>query len=495
MRIGKLAAALAGLSLATSAWAAPFAYVADMSGPDLLVFDVATRAETKRIALSTFMGELPAMVVANAPTQTVYVATSAGLRVIDARTDTLAATIALTGVSNFVVNSTGTLAYALLAEGKVQVVDLTTRAPTRAMSLTGTATGIALSPDDKTLYVTLTGSTQQVTVFDTATGNLRANVDLAGAAPGFTPGSVAVSPAGDKAIVTGAGTGYNWKYVELNTATLTPTLVSLSLPATGTTGYRLRPGGPLFNTDGSRAYLNAATDFTVGTITANGSVSLVEVDTGNRAALRLMQTYQPGLGAITDETITGLKGALSGGRLLATQYVRETVHHYPGYPTGIAFIDVSNWTTLGSTRAGGQTAMATNELHGDILAAASGTGKAATTTTLTYAPSHPLRTVETRFSINVKGRTPTGKVKLSFIDYDMSNWAVDGVKRIVLPLTPLPADATQAYATYTLPPCPIITDPQLKKVVCQRGFDVTAEYLGDNDDARSATEEISVSRK
>ena len=178
------------------------AYVSNTDGGSVSVVDLVTRTEIGLIEV----GSEPRASALTPSGQRLLVVNrfSDNVSVIDTETDTVIATIPITGSEpyNIVVSPNGTRAYVVCkGSDTVNVLNLATNAEIDSIDLVGDSPeGIAITPDGAKVYVANRGS-DDVDVIATAT-----NTIVASGIPSPSAGRDArVSPDGSKVIIVGEG--------------------------------------------------------------------------------------------------------------------------------------------------------------------------------------------------------------------------------------------------------------------------------------------------
>lgn len=167
------------LLLSIPAIAAPFAYVGDTSAPRLDVIDMATDTLVTTITTPNSTAG-----VGVSPDGTkVYAGPSltGAISFIDGTTNSLVTSFASSNgsVSAFAFKSDGSVVYATFnANGTdlVYVIDTTMNTVIQSIVVPDDPTGIVISPDDSTLYVSHDVSTNQITIIDTATNTVTGSI-------------------------------------------------------------------------------------------------------------------------------------------------------------------------------------------------------------------------------------------------------------------------------------------------------------------------------
>jgi len=169
-----LGATLASATLASHAYASPFAYVGDFNAPyNVAIYDVATNARVDTICCAPFSG------IAISPDGSrVYLTDGGNVRVVDGSTHAFLTSIAMGGqVQGIAINSTGTRVYvANRGLNRVDVIDTSSNSVIANAPASG-VWGIIVSPDNSRVY---TGNffSDTVTVIDTTTNSVVTTISL-----------------------------------------------------------------------------------------------------------------------------------------------------------------------------------------------------------------------------------------------------------------------------------------------------------------------------
>ncbi|MGH6684053.1 MAG: beta-propeller fold lactonase family protein [Pseudolabrys sp.] len=184
---------------ANSAYAAPFAYVANYSDDTVSVIDTATAISTATITVGTS----PLGVAINPAGTSAYVANfgSASVSVIDTATNAVTATVTVGNEPELLAMSPdGASVYvANLLDGTVSVVDTASNTESSKITVGGFPVGVAVSPAGDHVYVT-EANLAKVAVIDTASKTVTTTIPV-----GVNPLGVVVNPAGTAAYVTNYG--------------------------------------------------------------------------------------------------------------------------------------------------------------------------------------------------------------------------------------------------------------------------------------------------
>jgi YVTN family beta-propeller protein len=250
-------------TMASSAAAAPFAYVTAGSGI-VAVIDTATNT----VVATVPVGENAVGVAVTPDGKHVYVAnvsTTRHVAVIDTATNTVVATI-LAGNNPFGVAITpdGTRAYVTNeVSNTVSVIDTASNTVVATVPVGGFPRGVAITPNRRRAYVTNVNSST-VSVIDTATNTVVATVPVEGG-----PEGVAVAPDGKHAYVADGGV--------LVIATATNKVVA-TIPIGSASGGA--SDGVTITPDGRHAYVADAGDNTVSVIDTASNTVVATVPVG-----------------------------------------------------------------------------------------------------------------------------------------------------------------------------------------------------------------------
>ena len=121
--------------------------------------------------------------------------------VIDTATNNIVATVPKAGGGPIAVDTAGTLVYVASSSGSLFIIDTATNAVVGKVPLDNPAipVGIAVDPDGRRAYVSFWQwdvGDNSVSVIDLTTKTVRATIPL-----GFSPGRIAVNPAGTRLYV------------------------------------------------------------------------------------------------------------------------------------------------------------------------------------------------------------------------------------------------------------------------------------------------------
>ncbi len=275
-------------AMASSAEAAPFAYVANYVSGTISVIDTATNK-----VMATVPVPNPLQVAVTPDGKRVYV-TSARLPgsvvVIDTTNDTVAATIPAPNPSGIAINPDGSHAYVTSfssdasMNGAVSVIDTATNTVTTTVAVGRFPASVAVTPGGTEAYVTNLNS-NTVSVIDLASNTVVATIGV-----GNGPSGIAVTPDGRDIYVTIAGPIFlgqgSVSIVDANSKTVTATVP-----------VGIQPAGVAISPDGKRAYVS---NFGRGNQTSPGAISVI--DTGTKAVIT---TVGMGIGPGADvEAIT-----------------------------------------------------------------------------------------------------------------------------------------------------------------------------------------------
>lgn len=224
-------------AVARPGFTAPFAYVTDQTSPQVDVIDTATDTLVTTIAAANSNRG-----VGVSPDGTkVYVGPelSGAISVIDGTTNTLITSFASSNgaVSDFAFKSDGSVVYATFdANGTdlVYVIDTATNTVIQSINVPVNPTGIAISPDDSTLYVSHAITTNAITVIDTATNAVTGSIP---ATLQDGNGALEITPDGNRLYTVHQNNG-DVVVIDINTSN-----VSMIPVAAGPTGIALNPAG------------------------------------------------------------------------------------------------------------------------------------------------------------------------------------------------------------------------------------------------------------
>ncbi|MBI3767534.1 MAG: YncE family protein [Deltaproteobacteria bacterium] len=246
---------LVAVGSAVSAFAAPFAFVANYGDDDVSIVDTATNQSTGNVSV----GHHPWGVAVDPEGAHVYVGNLYDNSVSIITTATMASTPVLVGdgPTGVAVKLPGTRVY--VANSKdftVSVIDTATNQVLTTVPVDRGPVGVAVNPAGTPAYVVNRGS-DSMTVIDTNTNQVLTTVPA-----GSKPTHVAVSPAGDRLYVTNHTGGH---VLVFNATTLN---------VTGTISVGGFPEGVAFSPDGAFAY-----------VANSGSNTLSVIDTGLQAEI------------------------------------------------------------------------------------------------------------------------------------------------------------------------------------------------------------------
>ena len=253
-----LCVAVLVLVLASTAWAAPFAYVANYSDNSVTKIDVATNT----VAGTIPVGAQPLGVAVTSDGAKVYVGNfgAGSVTVIDAATNTASATIPVgSQPRGLAVTPNGSKVYvSSYNTDTVYVIDTTTNAVAGTISVGVLPFGLAVTPDGSKVYVT-NSSDDTVSVIATATDTVAVTI-----ATGTRPNGVAVSPDGLKAYVA-------------NNSSNTVTVINTNTNAiTATVNVGTNPFSLAVTPDGKKVYVtNAGGDDVSVIATATNAVTTI----------------------------------------------------------------------------------------------------------------------------------------------------------------------------------------------------------------------------
>ncbi len=245
---------LSGL-MASTAGAAPQAYVANAASATVSVIDTANNTVVSTVAVGT--GPYGAAVSPDGSHVYIVNDSSGSVSVIDTATGTVVVTVTVGSVPYGVaVSPDGSHVYVTNLSGNtVSVIDTATDTVVSTVRVGTGPTGVAVSPDGSRVYVA-NASSGTVSVIDTATDTVVSTVTV-----GTSPTGVAVSPDGSRVYVANEGSATVSVIDAAN-----DTVVS-------TVSVGSEPFGVAVSPDGSRVYVANLTSATVSVIdTANDTV-------------------------------------------------------------------------------------------------------------------------------------------------------------------------------------------------------------------------------
>ncbi len=386
-----------GLCLSGFATAAPFAYIRAADDYCLAVLDTATNTVSATVHLSGGSGIYGGVAVSPDGSR-VYVAPVYGpVSVLDTATNTIIATVPVNNPQAVAVSPDGLRAYVADSlwnwgsVGTVAVIDTATNTVSTTISLNYFdligLTGLAVSPDGSRVYVTGfgSGSSGVVFVLDTATNTVSATVTLNGSGNGL-----AVSPDGSRVYVS-CTNFYNSSFVSvISTATNTITS-TISVPG-GPWGLAVTP-------DGSRVYVAHANGSTEASI-----VSVIDTATNTVTATVPVGAWPTGLAVTPDGTIVYVPNYASNTVSVistATDTVTATVP-VPGGPVAIGMFIGPN--TVRPTHATGKIVVVNDDwvLSNTGFAAPNDPGKFATNVAAWFTGGRPgkFRAYSDHFGLN-----------------------------------------------------------------------------------------------
>jgi YVTN family beta-propeller protein len=205
-------------------------YVTSICGSSVLRFDEPART----LGPSVTVNSAPAHVALNPAGNVAYVAnqTSQSISVIDVATNTVTATIPLTGadVYNLKVSPGGTRLYVTRQDGKLFIIDTGTRNILTTVTVGVGPNGLAFDPTKSILYVSAIQS-GTITVVNTATYAVTNTYTVGG-----MPQRIAVAPDGSELYVANEVAGLNivnLRTGDISSISLGGTAIGLALTAAG----------------------------------------------------------------------------------------------------------------------------------------------------------------------------------------------------------------------------------------------------------------------
>jgi YVTN family beta-propeller protein len=312
---------------ASTAWAEPFAYIANRIGNTVSVVDTASNTVTATVPV----GANPWGIAVNQAGTRVYTAnqTANTVSVINTGTNTVTATVPMGNQPlGIAVNPAGTRVYVgNFSDDTVKVIDTSSNTVVATVAVGNGPIGIVVSPDGSRVYVANSPG-NSVSVIDAGSNTVVATVPV-----GSSPVGIAINPAGTKVYTGNSGTN-NVSVIDTGSNTVTATIAGGTAPR----GITITP-------DGNRAYLANQTsqDVTVidlGSNTVTATVPLgaapygVSVNPAGTAVYVAMQTAGSvkvieTAGNTVSTTITLAGGKVSLGNFFAAAVVTTPTDPIP----------------------------------------------------------------------------------------------------------------------------------------------------------------------
>jgi YVTN family beta-propeller protein len=253
---------LMAVGSAVSAFAAPFAFVADYGDDDVSIVDTATNQVTGNVPV----GHNPWGVAVDPEGAHVYVGNLNDNSVSIITTATMTSTPVLVGdePTGVAVKLPGTRVYVANSNDfTVSVIDTETNQVLTTVPVDAGPVGIAVNPAGTPAYVVNKGG-DSMTVFDTNTNQVIKTVPIP-----IKPSHVAVSPTGDRVYVT---THTGGKMLVINATTLN---------VTGTVSVGGFPEGVAFSPDGAFAYVANSGPSTLSVIDTKLQAEIATIPVGD----------------------------------------------------------------------------------------------------------------------------------------------------------------------------------------------------------------------
>ena len=363
----------------SAAFAAPFTYVANQSVRELDVIDMADF----KARLITKTDEKTSSLVTNEATGKAFFNTSTGVTMIDAASNTIAATIPVPApVSRLVVDAPGQRLYAIsdariylidvrkkavigaitlnalplalvadedgerayaLTSGRVHVIDVASGAVVSTIAVDSSATTLAVDHNGAKLYVAssgINGGTAALTIIDAEDEAVEKIIPTAGLASDLHPNALTISSEDERVYVFGGSESKTAvKYLVFDTDTQVARGVVVPIPAPPQPLIAPFKGPTLLSPDGKYLYVS-------GAATPSNSV-IAEIDTSTETTRRILSL--PTNGA-EYHYVTGLASSNADDRFVIVAFIFEHRIHSAGEPRSVGFIDVASNTTLANVQ-------------------------------------------------------------------------------------------------------------------------------------------------
>ncbi|HPX36711.1 MAG TPA: Ig-like domain-containing protein, partial [Mycobacterium sp.] len=178
----------------------------------------------------------------------------------------------------------GSRVYVANFDGTVSAINTATNSVKTIRTVPGGLSGMAITPDGKSIYLTGDGG---LSVINTATGALSANIFL-----GTSPASVAINPAGTRAYVASGSTGDSEQVQVIDTATQN---ISATVPIHGDAGWAIgwNPAAAIaVSPDGTRVYVTSLFRVAIDTFN-HDSVSVIDTATNTVIGDPITVDFEP----------------------------------------------------------------------------------------------------------------------------------------------------------------------------------------------------------